>query len=149
MRGRSPGSTAGPIGPALALPFTARPAVARRIWPMSFRLDRPPACYRRPISRWRPRPNCWPAPRPPSWMAARPWASRPARRGGRAPPLAERALLHFHNHIAESGGHLLIVAREAPARWPIELPDLASRLPPPTPAAARLHRRAARARARV
>jgi chromosomal replication initiation ATPase DnaA len=44
------------------------------------------------------------------------------------PPLAERALLHFHNHIAESGGHLLIVAREAPARWPIELPDLASRL---------------------
>jgi chromosomal replication initiation ATPase DnaA len=45
-----------------------------------------------------------------------------------SPPLAERALLHFYNHIAESGGHLLIVAREAPARWPIELPDLASRL---------------------
>jgi chromosomal replication initiation ATPase DnaA len=44
------------------------------------------------------------------------------------PPLVERALLHFYNHIAESGGHLLIVAREAPARWPIELPDLASRL---------------------
>jgi chromosomal replication initiation ATPase DnaA len=42
--------------------------------------------------------------------------------------LVERALLHFYNHIAESGGHLLIVAREAPARWPIELPDLASRL---------------------
>lgn len=44
------------------------------------------------------------------------------------PPLAERALLHLYNHIAESGGHLLIVAREAPARWPIELADLASRL---------------------
>jgi len=44
------------------------------------------------------------------------------------PPLAERALLHLYNSIAESGGHLLIVAREAPARWPIDLPDLASRL---------------------
>jgi chromosomal replication initiation ATPase DnaA len=44
------------------------------------------------------------------------------------PPLAERALLHLYNCIAEGSGHLLIVAREAPARWPIELPDLASRL---------------------
>ena len=44
------------------------------------------------------------------------------------PPLAERALLHLINYIAEIGGHLLIVAAEAPARWPIALPDLASRL---------------------
>lgn len=45
-----------------------------------------------------------------------------------APPLDEHALLHLYNHIAESGGHLLIVAREAPARWSVRLPDLASRL---------------------
>ena len=44
------------------------------------------------------------------------------------PPLEERALLHLYNHIAEIGGHLLIIAPEAPARWPIKLPDLASRL---------------------
>jgi len=44
------------------------------------------------------------------------------------PPLAERALLHLLNHLAEIGGHLLIVAPEPPARWPVELPDLASRL---------------------
>ncbi len=43
-------------------------------------------------------------------------------------PLDERALLHLYNHIAEIGGHFLIVAHEAPARWPIDLPDLASRL---------------------
>jgi chromosomal replication initiation ATPase DnaA len=45
-----------------------------------------------------------------------------------APPLDEHALLHLYNHIAETGGHLLIVAREAPARWSLRLPDLASRL---------------------
>ena len=45
-----------------------------------------------------------------------------------SPPLAERALLHLYNHLAETGGHLLIVAPEAPARWPVDLPDLASRL---------------------
>jgi chromosomal replication initiation ATPase DnaA len=45
-----------------------------------------------------------------------------------APPLDERALLHLYNHIAETGGDLLIVAREAPARWSVRLPDLASRL---------------------
>jgi len=45
-----------------------------------------------------------------------------------APPLDEHALLHLYNHIAETGGHLLIVAREAPARWSVRLPDLASRL---------------------
>ncbi len=44
------------------------------------------------------------------------------------PPLDERALLHLYNYIAESRGHLLIVAREAPARWAVQLPDLASRL---------------------
>jgi chromosomal replication initiation ATPase DnaA len=40
----------------------------------------------------------------------------------------ERALLHLYNCVVEAGASLLIVAREAPANWPIALPDLASRL---------------------
>ena len=38
------------------------------------------------------------------------------------------ALLHLYNCCGEAGASLLVVAREAPARWPIALPDLASRL---------------------
>jgi DnaA regulatory inactivator Hda len=41
---------------------------------------------------------------------------------------AERALFHLHNMLAASGGHLLMTAPEAPNRWPVALPDLASRL---------------------
>ena len=41
---------------------------------------------------------------------------------------AERALLHVYNLIGEAQGRLLLTARSAPARWPFELPDLASRL---------------------
>lgn len=37
-------------------------------------------------------------------------------------------LLHLYNLIAERGGHLLLTARELPARWPGLLPDLRSRL---------------------
>jgi chromosomal replication initiation ATPase DnaA len=40
----------------------------------------------------------------------------------------ERALLHLYNCVVEAGASLLVVAREAPASWPIALPDLASRL---------------------
>src|SRR5712692_6029089 len=40
----------------------------------------------------------------------------------------ERALLHLYNCCSESGASLLVVAREAPANWPMALPDLASRL---------------------
>jgi len=40
----------------------------------------------------------------------------------------ERALLHLYNCAIEAGTSLLVVAREAPASWPIALPDLASRL---------------------
>ena len=45
-----------------------------------------------------------------------------------APPVPERPLLHLFNALAEKGGHLLIVSRLPPARWGLELPDLASRL---------------------
>ncbi len=44
------------------------------------------------------------------------------------PRSAERGLLHLYNRLREERGHLLLCHREAPARWPTELPDLASRL---------------------
>ena len=40
----------------------------------------------------------------------------------------EAALFHLHNRLREDGGHLLIVSETPPARWPVVLPDLASRL---------------------
>jgi len=40
----------------------------------------------------------------------------------------ENAILHLYNCCAEAGAALLVVARAAPADWPIALPDLASRL---------------------
>jgi chromosomal replication initiation ATPase DnaA len=44
------------------------------------------------------------------------------------PRAAERGLLHLYNRLREEGGHLLLCHRGPPARWTIELPDLASRL---------------------
>ena len=41
---------------------------------------------------------------------------------------AEEALFHLCNRLAGGGGSLLVSGREAPARWAIALPDLASRL---------------------
>jgi chromosomal replication initiation ATPase DnaA len=43
-------------------------------------------------------------------------------------PAAERHLLHLYNLLAERKGHLLLCAVEPPARWPIQLADLRSRL---------------------
>jgi chromosomal replication initiation ATPase DnaA len=40
----------------------------------------------------------------------------------------ERALLHLINLCAERGDPLLVAGRAPPARWPVALPDLASRL---------------------
>lgn len=40
----------------------------------------------------------------------------------------EQTLLHTLNAAAEAGLPVLLAAREAPARWPVRLPDLASRL---------------------
>ena len=40
----------------------------------------------------------------------------------------EKALLHLINLCAERGEHLLLMGRDAPARWKVALPDLASRL---------------------
>lgn len=40
----------------------------------------------------------------------------------------ETILFHLYNLAREQGGHLLLTARRPPSRWPILLPDLASRL---------------------
>ncbi len=40
----------------------------------------------------------------------------------------ERALLHLYNLCMEIQGSLLVAARQPPASWTVELPDLASRL---------------------
>ncbi len=41
---------------------------------------------------------------------------------------AETVLFHLYNRLHAEGGRLLVTGREAPARWPIALPDLRSRL---------------------
>jgi len=43
-------------------------------------------------------------------------------------PAAEEALMHLFNLMGEGGGRMLFTGREGPARWPVRLPDLASRL---------------------
>ncbi|MBV9836327.1 MAG: hypothetical protein JO055_18050 [Alphaproteobacteria bacterium] len=40
----------------------------------------------------------------------------------------ERQLFHLFNWLRERGGWLVMAAVEPPARWPVALPDLASRL---------------------
>jgi chromosomal replication initiation ATPase DnaA len=40
----------------------------------------------------------------------------------------ERALLHLHNLLSERSGHLLLTSREPPARWPLTIADLRSRM---------------------
>lgn len=41
---------------------------------------------------------------------------------------AEEALFHLYNRLAAHGGNVLVTARTPPARWPVALRDLASRL---------------------
>lgn len=45
-----------------------------------------------------------------------------------APQLEEVTFFHLLNRLKNEGGDLLILSREAPARWQVALPDLASRL---------------------
>lgn len=47
----------------------------------------------------------------------------PARRD-----LCEETLFHLHNRLLGAGGTLLVTGEDAPSRWDIKLPDLASRL---------------------
>jgi len=43
-------------------------------------------------------------------------------------PIDETGLFHLINAVRSSGTHLLMTAATRPVNWPIELPDLASRL---------------------
>lgn len=43
-------------------------------------------------------------------------------------PAAQEALFHLHNLTLAEGHSLLITARTPPSRWPLTLPDLASRM---------------------
>lgn len=43
-------------------------------------------------------------------------------------PVLERALFHLYNLAKEMGGHLLLLADNAPINWVMRLPDLRSRL---------------------
>lgn len=43
-------------------------------------------------------------------------------------PVLEEALFHAWNRVTESGCHLVLTGAAPPARWPVALPDLASRL---------------------
>ncbi|MCC7320467.1 MAG: chromosomal replication initiator DnaA [Rubellimicrobium sp.] len=49
------------------------------------------------------------------------------------PQASEEWLFHLLNHLGAGGGHILLTAATAPARWPVALPDLASRLQAVTP----------------
>ncbi len=40
----------------------------------------------------------------------------------------ENGLLHFYNFVVERRGHLLLTARTPPKEWPMDLPDLRSRI---------------------
>ncbi len=42
--------------------------------------------------------------------------------------VAEEALFHLHNMVLAEGNALLVTGRDAPSRWPLDLPDLASRM---------------------
>jgi len=42
-------------------------------------------------------------------------------------------MFHLHNAMRSAGHPLLLTARTAPGRWPVELPDLASRMQATTP----------------
>ncbi len=44
------------------------------------------------------------------------------------PVTAEEQLFHLHNHLAQTGGRLLLTDAQPPSRWPVALPDLASRM---------------------
>ncbi|MCV6585486.1 MAG: chromosomal replication initiator DnaA [Marinibacterium sp.] len=41
---------------------------------------------------------------------------------------AEEAMFHLHNLVLAEGHALLVTGQEPPARWPLELPDLKSRM---------------------
>ena len=77
---------------------------------------------------WQARSNAVFLDAPPVDEAALPRAIVLDGAGGPNAAWPEAALFHLHNRLREDGGHLLIVSATPPARWPVALPDLASRL---------------------
>jgi chromosomal replication initiation ATPase DnaA len=71
----------------------------------------------------------------PSLAASGCIAVEDADRMGGAPDqaAAEAALFHLLNLAGQEGASVLLTGRDAPARWPVALPDLASRLAALTP----------------
>lgn len=71
----------------------------------------------------RPAPDRWQEAAPAGGIVVEDIEARLA--SGRA---EEEELLHLYNSVRASGGTILVTARTAPARWPVSLPDLSSRL---------------------
>ncbi|MDA8249733.1 MAG: chromosomal replication initiator DnaA, partial [Rhodospirillales bacterium] len=149
MSASPPGSDTQAIGRSwrqLALPFSHAPLYAVDFLQMPSNAA---------ALAWLARPADWPQRRLALWGEGgcgkthllHLWAGReaaallagpalPRREAAPAQPLAiddadaapERALLHLLNAAAESGLAVLLAGRTPPARWPVALPDLASRL---------------------
>ena len=72
---------------------------------------------------WQVRAGATPAPEPAHVAAQGRYVLDDADR-----TMDQTTLLHLYNLTAERGGNLLLIAPEPPARWPVTLPDLRSRL---------------------
>lgn len=44
------------------------------------------------------------------------------------PATSQEFMFHLHNHLRNTGGTLLMTAKQSPMKWPLSLPDLASRM---------------------
>ena len=44
------------------------------------------------------------------------------------PATSQEFMFHLHNHLRNTSGYLLMTAQTVPSRWPLTLPDLASRM---------------------
>ena len=111
-------STPGRAGPAGGWRWRGPRVRARRTSPMSGRRGAGRAILADPRGRARSRRAA---------AATRRWRSR-TWTGWRGTRAAEEALFHLCNRLAAGGGSLMVSGREPPARWPLALPDLASRL---------------------
>lgn len=110
---------------AEALAWLARPAE----WPVGrLALHGPPGTGKSHMLRATAAERGWRLLRGPGLTGALALAPAAGTALDEADAAEETALFHLINRSAEAGAPLLLAAREAPARWPTRLPDLASRL---------------------